>query len=272
MLRFARRKLSRPGEFADNPPVLVNSLPKSGTHLLLQMVLGIGAYTSYGGFIATTPSLTMRRRSDRAALRMIRGLCPGEICGAHLHHSEDLAESMRGRKIVQLFIYRDPRDVFWSEMKYLLEMNPWHRAGRFARKIEDADRRFEFFLYGKNAGVPWDFEWPAFAERVKPYIGWITDEGVFSCRYEDLRDPEVREATVTSLAGYLRAHAPILERFSVSELAARMVGAINPSISHTFRKGGHGEWRDGLSMDQRQALEDEVRQVPGVFGERRDGS
>ena len=69
--KLIRRYASSASDFAERPPIIINSLPKSGTHLLLQVVLGLPSYSTYGGFIATTPSLTMRRRSDEALVRVV---------------------------------------------------------------------------------------------------------------------------------------------------------------------------------------------------------
>jgi len=137
--KMVHRISSSGTDYAEWPPIVVNSLPKSGTHLLLQVILGLPRYSTYDDFIATTPSLTMHRRSDAVLARKIARLAPGEVCGAHLDYSERIAEALQQRWAVSLFIYRDPRDVFWSEMQYLLSMNRWHRSGRQARRFLDFD-------------------------------------------------------------------------------------------------------------------------------------
>lgn len=258
VVKMVRRISSSELDYAERPPIIINSLPKSGTHLLLQVVLGLPAYTSYGSFIATTPSLTMRRRSDEVLSRKIMRLSPGEVCGAHLYYSERVKEALRQRRAISLFIHRDPRDVFWSEMQYLLSMNPWHRSSRHARRILDSDERFDFFLHGKQEAFSAEFEWPNFANRLEPYMGWLTDSGTFSCRYEEFMNPDRLAKTLDALATYLRARAPIVDQYSQDELVDRFREAIRPEASHTYRNGNQHEWRTELAPSQIAALEEEV--------------
>jgi hypothetical protein len=266
---YARVSSGR-SEYEVRPPVIVNSLPKSGTHLLMQVALALPGYTTYGTFIATTPSLTMHRRSDAALARRVMQLAPGEVCGAHLYFSEGVREAIARRGAVSLFIYRDPREVFWSEMQYLLTMNRWHRGGRVGRHIVDPLARFEFFLKGHGDHGP--FEWPAFADRVKPYLGWLDDGSTFSCRYEDFRSPKSVDEVLDRLATYLRSRVSCVARYERDDLVGRFRAAIRPEDSHTFRSGRGGEWRAGLSPAQREALEHELAGVSQIFARSDDES
>ena len=256
--KFLHRISSSEFDYSERPPIIVNSLPKSGTHLLLQMVSGLPGYSRYGGFIATTPTLTMHRRNDEALSRKIARLAPGEVCGAHLYYSESIAEALRQRGAISLFIYRDPRDVFWSEMQYLLTMNPWHRGGRYARRIRDSNDRFEFFLYGTQRLPAIAFEWPSFANRIEPYLGWLEDSESFSCRYEGFQNSVQLKDTVDTLAAHLRANIPIAGRHDHAAIVNGLLDAIRPEDSHTFRSGKKHEWRTKLTQRQISALEEEV--------------
>jgi hypothetical protein len=256
--KLVRRLTSSELDYAERPPIVVNSLPKSGTHLLLQVMLSLPGYSSYGGFVATTPTLTMHRRSDATLSQRIARLVPGEVCGAHIYYSDRIVEAFRQRGAVSIFIYRDPRDVFWSEMQYLLTMNRWHRAGRRARQISDLDDRFAFFLHGNKRSFRLGFEWPNFARRIEPYLGWLTEPETTSCTYEDLTNPVRVSAAVDSLVACLRASVPIVGQRDPETIAANMLGAIRPEASHTFRSGKKHEWRTGLTPSQIAELEAEV--------------
>ena len=51
-------------DFAARPPVLANSFPKSGTHLLAQIVEGLPERVNYGAFLGSeTSSFQLRERS-----------------------------------------------------------------------------------------------------------------------------------------------------------------------------------------------------------------
>lgn len=257
--RAVRRLVATAADYDERPPIIVNSLPKSGTHLLLQIVLALPGYRTFGAFIATTPSITMRRRSDGELARRIMKLVPGEICGAHLYFSDVVADAIRQRGAISLFIYRDPRDVFWSEMQYLISMNYWHRAARIARRIRDEDERFKFFLKGLPASGR--FVWPNFSNRVVPYLGWLTHSSTFCCRYEDFTCRERVGPTLEALAGYLATRLDVVRRYGEADIARRLRNAIRPEFSHTFRSGRRHEWRLKMKKEHIQALEREVETV-----------
>lgn len=261
------RLTSSPSTYVEKPPIVVNSVPKSGTHLLLQIVLSIPGYTTFGGFIATTPSMTMQRRSDATLARMISRLAPAEVCGAHLFHSKAVTRALRERGAILLFISRDPRDVFWSEMQYLLRMNRWHRAGRRARRISDADERFLFFLNGQGSSVGHGFDWPRFSKRVEPYMNWLTEPDTFCCRYEDFVRKDRLNETLDTLAVFIRSRSALARRYENQEIVGRFLSAIQPDTSHTFRSGVPREWQTRLSSGQIKALEAEVAELMPLFGQ-----
>ena len=256
--KMVHRISSSGTDYAEWPPIVVNSLPKSGTHLLLQVILGLPRYSTYDDFIATTPSLTMHRRNDEELSGKISRLAPGEVCGAHLYYSDRIAEALQQRGVISLFVCRDPRDVFWSEMQYLLTMNRWHRAGRYARRIRDSSDRFNFFLYGKQRLSTIAFEWPNFADRIKPYLGWLEDSETYTCRYEGFQSPVRLMNTVEALATHLRASIPIIGKHDQAGIVNGLLEAIRPEDSHTFRSGKKHEWRTKLTQSQISALEEEV--------------
>src|SRR5687768_14012410 len=80
-----RGQRATPDDFFTAPPVLANSFPKSGTHLVFQIVDALPNSTNYGAFLASmTSSFRFRERSPDNASRFIRNIVPGEIVRGHL--------------------------------------------------------------------------------------------------------------------------------------------------------------------------------------------
>src|SRR6478735_1766396 len=66
------------------PPVIANSFPKSGTHLLVQLVQGLPETVNFGAFLASmTSSFRFRERTSGETCRFIRRTLPGEIVRGH---------------------------------------------------------------------------------------------------------------------------------------------------------------------------------------------
>ena len=51
-----------------------------------------------------------------------------------------------------------------------------------------------------------------------------------------------------------------------SSFVEQALASIDPSASHTFRKGGVGTWRDRLSDDQADRLEHAIAPVARLMG------
>ena len=88
----------RSENLAARPPVLANSFPKSGTHLLVQIIEGLPDRLNFGAFLGSeTSSFQLRERSPENTCRFIRGFVPGEIVRGHLYyaplHAEELASA-----------------------------------------------------------------------------------------------------------------------------------------------------------------------------------
>src|SRR5262245_30165889 len=89
LLLSAQKGLTRAharDQFALRPPVLANSFPKSGTHLLDQIADALPDRLNYGAFLSSmTSSFQYRLRTNESTLRFINRTVPGELVRAHLH-------------------------------------------------------------------------------------------------------------------------------------------------------------------------------------------
>ena len=168
------------------PPVLANSFPKSGTHLLFQIVDALPNATNYGAFLASmTSSFRFRERSPENASRFIRGIVPGEIVRGHLFFHPQNAADLAEKNVVHYFAYRDPRDVVISEAHYLREMNRWHRLAPYFRKLPSIDDAILLSITGFDPPIP-GLEYPNIAARFARYEDWLKRDDCLAIRFEDL--------------------------------------------------------------------------------------
>jgi len=253
--RAKRRLAAKPGAYARTPPVFVNSFPKSGTHLLLQILEALPNTTHYGSFIATTPTLSFRERSLRSHRRLVERIAPGELIPGHLYYRPEHHALLASKRCVHYFIYRDPRDVVVSEAFYLTYMNRWHRLHRYFKSLPSDRERITFSILGSSyRKVPYDY--PDIAERFRWYRGWLEQPDVCSLTFEELA-PERRRATTHRLIRFY------LDRVGSSEacngLVDRALAAVDSSASKTFRKGTVGGWVDEFTPEHRE----QMRRVAG---------
>ncbi|WP_166507154.1 sulfotransferase domain-containing protein [Frigidibacter mobilis] len=236
--RLAAHLSAKEEDYRARPPIIVNSLPKSGTHLLMQIAQELPDRRYFGSFIAQTPSMTLRMRSQGEIDRKIAAIVPGEVLGTHLYYTPETEAALRKINAIHLFIWRDPRDVLLSEAHYLAKMNRWHAMHKAFAALPDAETQVRFAITG-NGG-----NYPGAEERIGSYMGWLTSDSCLSLRYEELVDPQTQLGQCQRILDVYKATARAPGSLPSAEM---LVDAINPARSHTFNRGGIGRWRKEMS-------------------------
>src|SRR5687768_7590712 len=153
--KWVRSWTATNADYAARPPVLANSFPKSGTHLLAQLTEGLPDRVNYGAFLGSeTSSFQLRERSAANTHRFIRNFVPGEVIRGHLYYETSYAEELVKRNAVNYFVYRDPRAVVVSEVHYLRDMNRWHRLAKYFRRLPTIGEAISLSIRGFDPPVP----------------------------------------------------------------------------------------------------------------------
>lgn len=271
---------------SSRPRVLVNSLPKSGTHLLAQAVglLGFPEHPAArdGGGPTTDLPPFLNYREVREALaasghspvapgaEMIRvgslAPCPvplpafrtwlgalpaGHCLLGHVLPSPALGPLLAEFDCRHVFILRDPRAVVASLLAFIL-----NTAGMPRRHFLEADlralapgERLDFILAGGHApqaGV----EVLGFAVVYRAALAWQEKADCLWLRYEDLvgeRGGGSREAQRQGMERLASHLGVAMDEVRLSEL-------YNPA-ARTFRTGSIDGWRQALASAERDRLE-----------------
>ncbi|WPL11558.1 sulfotransferase domain-containing protein [Thiorhodovibrio litoralis] len=258
----APRALKRWGateeDYRRYPPIVVDSIPKSGTHLLMQVARSLPDTHYFGSFVAWSSSLTLKKRSDQAMLRRLSRIAPGEVVGAHLHYSPAVKEQLHRLNAVHWLIIRDPVDVLLSEAHYLRSMNRFHRMAREFRSLSQQES-IERALLGSRVHHPL---YPSFEDRMRPYLDWLQDEDCLIVRYEHLREADPCEIEVRRLVrGWL--HAADRDESILDQLTHSAMTALDPKKSHTFSR----RLRNSEAEQREQLLRNSpIRQLRTALG------
>jgi hypothetical protein len=251
--KWWHRFRARPGDYLAAPPVLANSFPKSGTHLLFQIVDGLPNTANYGAFLASmTSSFQYRTRSPANVSRFIRGFVPGEIVRGHLFYDAQYAEDLARKNVVHLFVYRDPRDVVVSEAHYLRDMNRWHRLAPHFRKLASLDEAIMLSITGFDPPIT-GLEYPNIGARFARYQGWLRRDDCLPIRFEDLAS-ESRPAVIRRIAEFYARHCAA--GLDIDACVAAMTACIAPEKSHTFRSGKKAGWQMEFTAEHRRRFDE----------------
>jgi hypothetical protein len=229
------------GELQRAPVVLGNAMPKSGSHLIIQVLQGL---TSLGPFV--NPGFPPVNRAednsklpDEAILANIRRMRPGDIGYGYISAVEPFITALTSPGRATIFVYRDPRDMIISHVFYATQMHPGHWMHRYyTETLHSMGERINAAIQGvEEPGA----ELTPVCKRYEGYLGWLECPEVLSLRFEDL--VMERRATLGRLLDYLGGRGFILHR-QRSAAVEVLETAIAPKKSGTFRKGQPGNWRE----------------------------
>jgi hypothetical protein len=231
---------------AATPAVLGNAMPKSGSHLIIQVLQGlinVGPFVN-PGFPPVDRTEDNRQISEAGIVANIYRMKPGDIGYGYLHAREPFTEAMTRPGMASVFVYRDPRDMIISHVFYATEIHQDHAMHRFyTEELTTMEQRINAAINGVNKG---DLHMRGVKSRYEAYQDWLVNPDVLCLRFEDLILN--RTATFNQLLDYLENKGL---RSSVSRKRAVefLNAAIEPHKSGTFRKGKPGNWREHFTQD-----------------------
>ncbi|WP_407271100.1 sulfotransferase domain-containing protein [Radiobacillus sp. PE A8.2] len=216
------------------PKVFINSVPKSGTNLLVQIIQGI-------------PGI---ERVEESALLDLQS---GQFTTGHLHYNEELSKQLHSKSIKQLFIYRDLRDVTVSLRHFIndkFQDHPLYKV--FQNRLVTKEQQLNALiagteLIGEEKNNKWGLmSYPGVYEEFKNIYEWQEDPSIYSMRYEDLMEGEnKRDEVILKAIQFLGEESEL--KMGQQQLLTLMTQNIHPEKSWTFRKGTCGGWREEFS-------------------------
>jgi len=268
-IRFA--SLSAPQ--AGWPILLGVSFPKSGTHLLDQILLGFSKVAPFSrrlhSFYAEYEGESGRKRAPEQALAWLDSLGPRDIASAHLFARDEVIKRVclppTGDEpaFIPYFIFRDPRDIVVSHVFYVTDMEARHVHHNYYTSLPDFDSRLKVSILGRpDSGARPErsrrVEFPDIAQRYAPYLGWLEQPSVMKIHFEDLIND--RAATLNRILDHFLARVP-LHLLSPKGAPRQLIldaleSSINPGKSPTFRSGRTGEWKKHFTEEHRRTFKD----------------
>jgi hypothetical protein len=240
-------------KFDDAPPVFGNAKPKSGSHLLLQVLAGLCEVAPYK-YVEAEPVRTLRkdgaRRTSDQILADLRRLPPAVIGWGYLDATPENVAFLCRPGRVNFFIYRDPRDLLVSQVYFATEMHAEHGMHAHYQSLPDFGARLAVAITGidrdgaKMVGVK---------ERYAGVFRWLEQQHVLCLRFEDLIDR--RDATLNAMLDEVEQTGFKLPTPRERALAV-LVEAIQPGRSHTLRSGRTGGWREHFTAEHKTLFKD----------------
>jgi hypothetical protein len=238
-------------------PILLGiSFPKSGTHLLDQILLGFNQIAPFSrrlhSFYAEYEGESGRKRSAEQALAWLDSLRPGDITSAHLFARQEVMGRVCTPAFIPYFIFRDPRDVAVSHVFYVTDMETRHVHHDYYQSLPDFDERLKVSILGRLDSLEPDVEFPDIAARFAPYLGWLDQRSVMKIHFEDLINE--RAATLNRIIDHFLTRVPLQAPRAL--ILESLESSINPSGSPTFRSGKTGEWKKHFTPEHKKIFKE----------------
>lgn len=243
------------------PPVFVNSIPKSGTHLLERALSLMGASTQVPLFLSSAAAGNYPPGADETVLvgvgmpvlvsaRLLRqalaGLAPGQVVTGHVPYSPPLEKLLRELGFRMILIVRDPRDVAVS-LAHHIAREPRHRLHASFAKLSPDDRILRAITGVRGDG---DEQLDDIYRRYHAVLPWLGSGLCLLVRFEDLvgqkgggSDERQRAILleIGSALGLDQPDLPLIQR----DLFGHGV---------TFRQGLIGQWRQQFAAVHEEAF------------------
>jgi sulfotransferase 6B1 len=235
--------------FLDAPPVFGNAKPKSGSHLLLQVLQGLTQIMPLA-YVRAEPirSITKdgRRRSAQEILDDLGRIPRGVVGWGYLDPTAENVGSLCRPDRVNYFLYRDPRDLLVSQVFFATDMYEDHGMHAYYNALPDFASR----LNAAIAGVEQDgLKMVSVRQRYEGVLQWLKTRHVLCLRFEDFinRPDEAFDLMLDEVekTGY---------RIPTPRPEARRIlrESIQPRKSRTFRSGKVGGWREHFSPEHKR--------------------
>jgi hypothetical protein len=239
--------------FHEAPPIFGNSKPKSGSHLLLQILNGFTQIMPYR-YVDAEPIRTIKkdggRRTADDILADLKNIQDGVIGWGYVDATKENASFLTSAGRVNYFMYRDPRDMLVSQVFFATDMQEEHGMHSYYNSLPDFSARLKVAITGIDQD---GLKMVNVKQRYEGVFQWLEQKNVMCIRFEDLIDN--RDVTLNAMldevekTGY-KIPTPRQKALSV------LLEAIQPRKSHTFRSGKTGGWKEHFSEEHKKLFND----------------
>lgn len=234
------------GVETSGPKVLVNTIPKSGSHLLVRC-------------LEMFPNLRYCRRHVHRRMTIeeiediLRRVDPGYFATGHLTFTPERFRLLTNLGFSILLMIRDPRDVAVSHFHYVTYSYRRSRLHPYFIRLPDDSARLMASILGVDPPDGNPNRWlDNIGDRFRSYLRWA-EHGACVVRFEHLVGPQgggnhdLQRREIRRVAEYLGI---ALSEDMVEHIARRLYHR----HSRTFRRGAIGDWKNYFTPAHKEAF------------------
>lgn len=244
-----------------------NSKPKSGSHLLVQILKGFTKIMPYK-YVEAEPVRTIekegRRKKKEEVLRELKQIPRGVIGWGYLEATPENVAFLCQPNRVNYFVYRDPRDMLVSQIFFATDMHEEHGMHEYYKSLPDFGERLKVAITGIDRD---GLYMVSVRQRYEGVLQWLQQPHVMCIRFEDLINN--RDATLDAMLDEVESTGYKIP--SPREKSLRILAqAIQPKKSRTFRSGKTGGWHEYFTDEHKKLFNDVAGDLLVKLGYERD--
>ncbi len=240
--------------FNEAPPIFGNAKPKSGSHLLTQILSGFCRIAPYA-YVESEPVRTVKASGGRFSadetLIQLKRIPRGIIGWGYVDATPENLAFLCQPERVNYFIYRDPRDMLVSHIFFATDMHEGHGMHEYYQALSDFDARLKVAITGIDQD---GLYMVSVRQRYEGVFQWLEQPAVLCIRFEELIND--RERVLSQMLDQVEKTGYEIPTPREKSLEI-LLETIQPKKSKTFRSGKAGEWRKYFK-DEHKALFKEV--------------
>lgn len=230
------------------PSFFMNSVPKSGTHLLKSILQGMPNVTHDPNKSELYNGYPYQLKDHFHKLSQMK---PNEFGAGHILYSPEWLQMLKQLNMKHIFISRDLRDVVVSYVYFIVEKYPSHPLYEyFTKDARDQKQRYLAFINGVQTEK---IKYPSIADWFRPFQGWIKDPYTLSITFEDLvRSKESSRLQLIKITEYL--WNGLTPPIPINKMLEKMEERMHHKYSLTFRSGKIGSWKTEFDDEVKEAF------------------
>ena len=265
------KSVARSQFWRQGPRVFINSLPKSGTHLLTSLLDSTAEIKSSGRHLKTVDfdlgtagqSFCLNVNKFQNETSKVRGR---QYYSAHFPWDESFKDVLESNQLKYLNMIRDPRDMIVSRYYYIMGLKRHHLHDFLNNNFRNEEERILALINGPTSNI--SDKNPSFVPYriiLKWFMGWQKATCAMTIRYEDIIGPRgnTSEAHQVETISQILKHLSIIKTDSeIQDLIPKFLGI----KTATLRNGRSGEWRSRLSEPACNAVTEHLNDLIHEMG------
>lgn len=229
------------------PTTLVHSVPKSGTHLLGNIVSNLPG----------APKVKEERCWINAHNYKELNQRRNEILFTHLPRTPEIEQIINESEIKHIFISRDPRDIVVSLYYYIMNVDHNNPLYNYIKELKNKSEQINAIITGVKLTAEDEKKYNTsrslnFFEEFSPIYNWRNAENLLVLQYEELINERSSEKALYRILEY---YEPYLKQFPLSstEILAKLSSSLSEKL-WIFRKGTTGQWKSEFSTENKNTF------------------